>query len=329
MRLRGPATMAGWTRGPHAGPAHLLAFCEGRCCAKAPVMMHRELQYLIAVDGGGSGCRAVVADATGQLLGQGVAGPANATTDLEQAVANCRAAINAAQKSAGLRSDSLSHARAHLGMAGALTREVTQRVADGIGITAVTVSDDLATTVAGALGARDGVVITVGTGSVMAALRGGVLHRVGGWGMQVSDQASGAWLGRSLLERVLLCHDGLEDHGALTLETFEALDEDPMNVVRYARTARPSDYALFAPNVLAAARTGDATAEALMRDGASYLLRGIGVLERDVSEVLCLTGGIGPAYAPYLPEEVQARLAPPEGSALDGALSLARQSFVP
>lgn len=38
---------------------------------------------------------------------------------------------------------------------------------------------------------------------------------------------------------------------------------------------------------------------------------------------LCLTGGIGPHYQRFLPQEMQAALRPPAGDPLSGALALA------
>ena len=39
--------------------------------------------------------------------------------------------------------------------------------------------------------------------------------------------------------------------------------------------------------------------------------------------LLCLSGGVGPHYAPYLDPDWQARLVTAEGTALEGALALA------
>lgn len=304
-----------------------LVFCgflERRACAIDPSMAQASEPYLIAVDGGGSGCRAVVATHAGQVLGEGSAGPANATTDLVQAIANSRRAIGAALHAAGLSKDALQTSVGHLGLAGALTNEVALRIAADCGVRRVTVSDDLETAVVGAFGTRDGVLVSVGTGSVLAARQGGALVRLGGWGLQVSDQASGAWLGRALLERVLLCHDGLEQHSALTLEVLEKTGGTAMSIVGFASTARPADFARFAPLVAAAPQ--DPHGRALMQDGAEYLRRALMVLDPDGTAPVCLTGGLGPIYADWLPPKIQARLEAPAGTALDGALQMARDA---
>lgn len=278
--------------------------------------------FLIAVDGGGSGCRAAVATHDGYILGEGSAGPANATTDFEQTVANARHAIRKALGAAGVSDGALMRSVAHLGLAGALTTQVTQRIAAGCGLPRVTVSDDLETALAGALGERDGVLVSVGTGSVLASRRCGGLTRIGGWGLQISDQASGAWLGRALLERTLLCHDGLEVHSALTRAVLEDLGGTAMDLVHFAAKARPVDFANLAPRIMSA--SGDEHGASLLRQGADYLGRALVHLDPGAQAPVCLTGGLGPAYAGFLTEPVQVRLVVPKGTALDGALLLAR-----
>ncbi|GGF85336.1 glucosamine kinase [Mameliella alba] len=284
-------------------------------------MSHPAPPYLIAVDGGGSGCRAVVASYEGRILGEGRAGPANATSDLVQSIANTRVAIGAALGSAGLEAEGRERFVAHLGLAGALTSEVTSRINRECGLPHATVGDDLETALAGALGSGDGILVSVGTGSVMAGHRSGETSRIGGWGLQVSDQASGAWLGRGLMERVLLCHDGLEAHSDLTASVLAEFG-GALEIVAFATGATPGEYATWAPRVVAAADT-DAQAVALMTAGAAYLGRGIGVLDPSGRAPVCLTGGLGPAYGPYLPD-LQGRIVQPQGTALDGALRLAR-----
>ena len=61
----------------------------------------------------------------------------------------------------------------------------------------------------------------------------------------------------------------------------------------------------------------------LMQDGAdaiSTVLRKIGWHS---GLRICLTGGIGPEYASYLPEDVQEALSDPLGTPIEGAISLA------
>ncbi|MDE3240946.1 MAG: ATPase, partial [Paracoccaceae bacterium] len=59
------------------------------------------MQLFLGIDGGGTGCRAAVADARGRILGRGKAGPANIVTDPDGARANILAATVAALGSHG------------------------------------------------------------------------------------------------------------------------------------------------------------------------------------------------------------------------------------
>ncbi|MEM9779462.1 MAG: hypothetical protein AAF813_06065, partial [Pseudomonadota bacterium] len=142
-------------------------------------------------------------------------------------------------------------------------------------------------------------------------------------GFQLSDHASGAWLGRMALEWALAAWERLRDHSDLTWALMSQFDSDPRAVARFAGTAQPGDFGAFAPQVLEAAEAGDGMAVAVMRQGATHLTTMLGALGHKPGEVLCLTGGVGRFYVPYLPVETRAGLISPEGTALDGALRLA------
>ena len=53
-------------------------------------------KYAIGIDGGGTSCRAAVADATGRILGRGRAGAANIMSDASGALENIVAATRSA-----------------------------------------------------------------------------------------------------------------------------------------------------------------------------------------------------------------------------------------
>jgi len=198
-------------------------------------------------------------------------------------------------------------------------------VADALPVARCAASDDRATAMAGALGDADGALLAVGTGAIAAAQRDRRMRHVGGWGMHVSDHGSAAWLGRELLAQALLAHDGVAPHSALTRRVMAGHGDDPRAVVAFAAAATPRDYAAQARPVADAAEAGDATARALMLAGARWLERALDALALRPDDPLCLSGGLGPRYARWLRADHRARLRPPEGSALDGALRLARR----
>ncbi len=290
-------------------------------------MTNLGVEHLVGIDGGGSGCRAAVAAMDGRVLGAGEAGPANATTDLDEAVRNVLAALAEAARAAGLPDAEIAASRAHAGVAGALSARETGRIAAALPMPA-TVTDDRQTAARGALGRRDGILAAIGTGTLVVAVRGGRVRRVGGWGLQLSDEASGAWLGRRLLARVLLCHDGMAEPSALTERAFAGFGRDPARIAAFAASAAPSEYATHAPAVIAAADRGDAVGAEIVNEGARYLDRAIHVLGAEQGHAVCLAGGLGPAYARRLDPALRSRIMQPEGTALHGALALARASVM-
>ncbi len=285
-------------------------------------MTNTKTEYIIGIDGGGSGCRAAIADRDGNILGHSKAGPANASSDLDGTVRNIKEALTEAADDAGLPDPALASARGHAGVAGVLNMELAQTIADAMPMP-TTVTEDTVTSLKGALGNRDGILLSIGTGTVIGISRDGSQTFIGGWGLTLSDQASGAWIGRELLIQTLLCHDGLSPPSDLSRRTMDHFGEDPNSIVAHAAEAMPADFAKLAPNVVSAATNGDPLGLNLMQTGAIYLTRAIDVLGLGRDETLCLTGGFGPSYTPWLTPNHRAQISPPDGTALDGALDLA------
>lgn len=270
-----------------------------------------------AVDGGGSGCR--LALVIGGRRVEGAGGPANVSVDLPGALANLRAALGDLSARAGLPEDHMAALPWHFALAGVLSDDHVAQVRAGFPGWTCGVSDDRLSTVSGALGAADGAVISTGTGSFLAARSGGAVRHVGGWGVVLGDEASGAWLGRAALATALRSLDGLEPEGALARAVRARFGDDPNAVVAFAMTARSSELARHAGLVFDA--TEDPTAQAILDEGARYLRRGLTALGWQPGQRLCWLGGLADRWRPHLPDLA---LTPPEGDALDGALALAR-----
>lgn len=283
-------------------------------------------QYICAVDGGGTGCRAAIAQPDGTVLARGSGGPANYTTHPAQAAQSVLEAVTAAARQINPAPD-LKTIIAHVGLAGILTPQDGANLARHLPFATCTVSDDRMTSTLGVLGDRDGAVLAIGTGSFVAVRRAAQVTFWGGWGFVVGDQASGAWLGRAVLEHSLYAAEGLATHTALTRAIMSRFDDTPANVATFAAQAKPSDFATFAPGIMSAAKDGDAAGRMIVSQGANYLnavLSAAGIKDTDA---ICLTGGVGPHYAPYLDDAYRAKLQAPNGSALDGALHLVRQKL--
>lgn len=286
-------------------------------------------RLIIGVDSGGTLCRAAVHGPSGgvEVAGAGC----NWTTDPTRTAKAIRAVLMSLAAKAGIGSTDLREAAVHIGAAGIVNERdaggLRHALADMLGN--VTVTDDLDCTVAGALGQTgDGFVAGLGTGSFLAARQAGSLRRVGGWGLVLGDEASGAWLGRALLARALHVRDGLADPSPLIARAMDRFGNDPAEVVRFAATATPTDFATLAPMVAEAFDAGDPAAADLLNVGAGWIERGLHALGWQPGARLCLLGGLGPLYARALPSHLSDAVVPPLGTALDGALSLAQARSV-
>lgn len=291
-------------------------------------MNEQTRSLLIGVDGGGTGCRVAIGTAEHGILAEAAGGRANVSTNFDEAISNILAATETAMEMAGRDPAELQHAVAHLGLAGFTGPDMGARVTAALPFGNSIVTEDTATTIVGAIGDQDGYVIALGTGTIIARQRAGVQTCIGGWCYQVSDQASGAWLGHGILEQSLLVVDGIVPNSPLSERMLDKLGGGA-GIVQFSLKARPGDFATLAPDVVELASAGDAIGRDLMQRGAAYLQSALAALAYQPNDILCLAGGVGPHYAPYLPDWMTANLRPAKGRALDGAFALAKAAATP
>ena len=285
-------------------------------------MIPNQPSCLIGVDGGGTACR--VALTIGGRRFDAALGPANAATDRLGAIATVRAGIAQVAAQAGLDDQTRSLARVHVALAGIKSSADERDVERGIEMAHVRVTEDQVSSLCGALGAQDGCIAALGTGSFLARQRGGRHHFIGGWGIDLGDEASGAWLGRGLLAATLRARDGVSQGSPLCKEMMARFG-DGAGIMGFVAGANPGEVAELAPLVARHALEGDHVARTLMQAGADYIERGLLALGHESGGTVALTGGLRTAYVPWLPMEIQADLRPRMGDALDGALFLAAQ----
>ena len=272
----------------------------------------------IGCDGGGSGSRLALMWNGRRFEVSG--GPANATTDRVGAVAEIRALLREVAGKAGVAVETLADLPAHLALAGVTGPEIAAEVAAALPLERAVVEEDRRAAVRGALGSAPGYVAGVGTGSYLARQGPDGFATIGGHGLVLGDEASGAWAGREALRAVLAVEDRMEPESPLTRELREELG-GPSGVIAFARDAGPQDFAGLAPRIFGA--ESDSMARRIVIRGADYLARGLLALGWHEGNALCLTGGVGQYYAGQMPPAMQKALVPPRGSALDGALALA------
>jgi glucosamine kinase len=254
-----------------------------------------------------------------------LAGPANIRLGLENCFAAVLHATRECLRQAGLSSDDLRRVTACLALAGAsepVDLAAAQAQEFPFGRTIVTA--DAHAACGGAHRGRDGAVIVIGTGTIGWAELGGRGVRVGGWGLPVSDEGSGAWLGCEALRSVLWACDGRVAWTGLLSALFERFEKDPHAIAGWAFKATPRDFGTLAPLVVEQARRGDPAGVELMRLGATHIDALAARLVALGAPRLALVGGLAPFMEEWVSVVTRASLAPPEGDELDGALRLAR-----
>jgi glucosamine kinase len=284
-----------------------------------------ETLYL-GIDGGGTASRARLADQAGRVLGEGLAGSSNLTLGIEHAAASIRAAAEEAFAAAGLPRSEQSRVAAGLGLAGANVPSLARGIrAAPFPFASVALASDAVAACLGAHGGKDGAILILGTGSQGLALVGGKATAIGGWGFLVSDDGSGAILGRQAIRASVLACDSLAPRSPLTEAVMARFDDDPAQTVVWAKTALPRDYGTFAPLVFEHRAKGDPVATALVDEAVAQVANAVGRLHALGANRVALMGGLAKPYRPWLPSRLAPLLVEPQGDALDGALALARQ----
>ncbi|TMV93621.1 ATPase [Thioclava sp. BHET1] len=274
------------------------------------------MALFLGMDGGGSGCRARIVDETGRVIGQAEGGPANIVSDLASAQDNLLACARKALGEAG----DLKDLHAVLGLAGANVGHVAEALHAALPFRSARILSDAVIALRGALGARDGILAALGTGSVFAVQRAGEMRQIGGWGLVLGDEGSGGWIGRALLTRALHAYDGRVE---MTPLLRAVLDEarGPEHLVDRMRLAPPSGFATYARRVIEA--PDDGAARAVLAAADETIAEAIADLQQGAALPVCFTGGLGAVFAHRLEGRLGAPVLPAQGSGLDGAVALA------
>ncbi|MEP0518756.1 MAG: BadF/BadG/BcrA/BcrD ATPase family protein [Hyphomicrobiales bacterium] len=285
------------------------------------------MSFFIGIDGGGTGCRALLCDASATTLGTGKAGPANIVSDLNGAHANITAAAQQAIQAAGLDRDIIQNVSAYLGLAGANVESAVTALSERLPFKQCHIDTDALIALEGAVGHADGAAAIIGTGSIFISRHSDKIQMLGGWGFVVSDLASGARLGRACLERSLLAHEGIVRPTDLTRKVMERFGKSQQNLVEYAWAASPGDFGSFAPLVFDHADAGDSNAEILRNDAIKTIETALAALQLDSTDRFCMLGGLGAKYSPHLSTPYKEMVKPPLSDAVNGAAALAVRCF--
>lgn len=233
--------------------------------------------YVLGIDAGGTKTVCYLADAEGQIVGEGRGGGANLQAQGELEVEKVLHAV--IETAIGDRA--IVPAAVCLGVAG-VDRADDARIVRGImrrlGYRSHTliVNDALVALVAGVADAP-GVVLIAGTGSIAYGVNAaGEAARAGGWGHVLGDEGSGYWIGRAALAAVVREADGRGPDTRLTplvLQHFTLAQATGLVHEVYDGGTDRHAVAALGPVVERAREEGDVVAAEILRVASDELAR--------------------------------------------------------
>jgi N-acetylglucosamine kinase-like BadF-type ATPase len=257
--------------------------------------------WLVGIDGGGTGSRAVVVDASGSERAR-VDGPAALVR--RSTIDEVAAIVARLVRDAGAAADSpLPAARLVAGLAGSGRAEVRDALARAIedhGVaTEVEVVTDAEVAFHDAFGTGPGIILIAGTGSMaMGRASDGRTARAGGWGERLGDEGSGWAVGLAGVQAVTRAADGRGPATSLEPRLLAALGLDaPGQLVGWVGAAAKAEVAALAPAVVAAADDGDDVAAEIVELASAELRDAVDAVHRALAPWaapvrVALTGGL-------------------------------------
>lgn len=280
----------------------------------------RPARHWVGIDGGGTRTRALVADAQGRILGRGEAG----ASALGQGAAQAWRHIGEAVAAAGVPGLVLADCALGLGLSGTgVPAQLQAFLAADPGVARFTLVTDGLVALLGAHGGRPGALLISGTGSVAEALLpNGSRRLVGGWGWQIGDEGSGAWLGQQAMKLAQAGFDGRAPAGALVQAVWQQVGTTREQLLSFCAQAGQGGYASLAPLVFEHA-VDDPAAAALL-DQAAFALEALAHAVHPTLP-LALAGSIAQRLSARLSPALLSRRVEPQGEPVAGALWLIQQ----
>lgn len=248
------------------------------------------MTLFLGVDGGQSSTTALIADASGRVLGRGADGPCNhvksAAEGRDKFVRVIGGCIRAAALQAGLPSDSLPPFRAAcLGFSGGPADK------QGILREMLTAQDLLVTTdaaiaLAGACGGGPGIITIAGTGHIsMGRGHNGKLARAGGWGYIFGDEGGGFWIAREAVRAAMRVHENWGTQTSLHARLLQATGHTEANAMMHAMYTADwprKRLATLSRIVDEEAEAGDPEARDILQRGAAELMHISTIVRRNL-----------------------------------------------
>jgi N-acetylglucosamine kinase-like BadF-type ATPase len=245
-----------------------------------PVLMKKV--PVLAIDAGGTSCRAALSNTDGHIVLYAEGGPCN-----YQSVGVKLASENLTRVLAQLTSElgqDLWVEQAVIGIAG-LDTEHDQFIIENfvnesfcqanVQADTLTLNNDGMITLLGSIGEAPGLIVVSGTGSiVLGRTHEGRQTRVGGWGHRIGDDGSGHAIGQSALQHIIKAFDGCEPASGIrdaVLQELQLYTIPELMAWVYSDSYTVERVASFAPIVFRLAHSGDSAASAILERAGSDL----------------------------------------------------------
>ncbi|GAB7128815.1 N-acetylglucosamine kinase [Silvimonas sp. JCM 19000] len=289
----------------------------------------QDIQYLIGVDGGGTGTRIAIAGLDGVELVRAEGGASALQQGIEKAWVNINETIAKGFDALGITPDR-SRCAVGFGLSGVHNRAWAAEFENtNPGYGRVIVESDGFSTLLGAHNGAHGGIIAVGTGSIGEAwLPDGARIEVGGWGFPTSDEGSGAYLGLKAINHVQRVFDGREPLTDFGRKLFSVVGETKEAIFAWMGKMKQGECASLSPIVVEFGATDAVAARFLAEAGREIEI--IGKALRATAPALPLAicgGGLSEAMRPYIPAEFLATTSRPQKDSCAGALILIHKAI--
>ncbi|MBD2610118.1 MAG: N-acetylglucosamine kinase [Nostoc sp. ZfuVER08] len=256
------------------------------------------MPYVLGIDGGGSKTVCVLMDDSGQVLGRGEAGGSNyQSIGIEATFKSIESAIEAAANEAIEIIKTITIEAICLGLAGVgrasdieVVKSLVVKLQNSKNLPVnwalqpenIVICNDAFIALVGGIGHDVGIVVAVGTGSIVFGRnQQGNTKRVGGWGYILGDEGSAYKIAVAGMNAALKSYDGREITTTLVDAFKEHLNleniEDLIEVI-YRRQWGVKQIAALAPIVDLAAASGDEVANNIIDDAVKELVKATSVV---------------------------------------------------
>lgn len=230
-----------------------------------------------------------------------------------------------------------------VGVAGIWLEEERQRFAhllriiardSGFNLQDLIATSDAEIALRGAFGSEAGIMLIAGTGTItLGKNKQGDLIRSGGWGIEIDDEGSGAWIGKKGLSA---CVKAIDGRGIQTSLLHKLADRYPQISLKFPRTIvsafmdKVFEYHHLTQMVLEEAENGDSVCLEIVQEAAERLHENIMAVAKNIPGIplpVSFLGGllenntlIARELLNKIKEKDSFNVVNPKGTALDGAI---------